>query len=901
MATFKYLLDGCLPDCDSGVFTFQLLSQSGITGFPTEIDMQLVSTGETYVNGKKVKEYTFDFDLSLIAPLERLNLCDLEQDPDGLHGFPTCKVCASTCELEERVEILEAKVDENTRYDFNFTRSGDNLVYTATPNDGGAPYTQTIQDVFVDTDTLDVSQFSGTVSNGIVTINHSSGGNSSNIQFPLGVSSVATNSNPDGSTTITYVDGEGNTQTAGVIPTGSESSVLTTTNANGSVTYTHDAGNGDAPVSWTVFPPTIDTNCCTTDLRLNPTGGVAGTPVYEAEITDLISGAASVIAAPAGVSSDANNSLTVGADGLPYYNDVDIVTEVTQNASGAWEVTENGVLVETITDTTIADTNTNASIVNNADGTVTITNDAGQTWTSGVTASSGCPDTFASITDEDARNVSASGCGDDITLHRTLNVGDEHTSSTGNGDISVASLDSNHSASGGVVGVTTDHNTLIANSLSSTATGAGSTVVSSWESTASGVNSFVASSTFSTSVTGNFSTAINAGSGLNEGDYSSIYGWRAFNYGDGSFVNGGNRYVGTGSSAENRLNGSFVYGRDAKNLNTGDYTFTRNNFLFGDNSFVDNNLNSVCFGATIESGGSHNFAFGNNSTISLASGTTSSTGATLTGANQAIGSQITIEIDTLNDTELDSRAGDGGLGRSTGLGYAHLIESSQATSIGYRGHVLPGHRNAMVLSGNNQASSPPTTSTGLATLTALFPGGYTFWTNNAQTVGVTLTGSGWVSTSTRDSKKNFADVGSVIEAVENTLPKAESWQYDAELTKVVGVEEVEYEYTDIDESIQREIEELESESADTSEKRKELSERLKITKKVTRKKNIISEEQPIFIGYMAEDFSKLGYGSSTQGIEPLQLATIALEYAREVKYINDELTSRIEKLENTIK
>ena len=198
------------------------------------------------------------------------------------------------------------------------------------------------------------------------------------------------------------------------------------TNPNGTVTITNAIGQ-----SWT---SSLDTNtfatfdaltqtitfadgqtkqltdCCVTDFQYKTTGGVGGTPVYEITVTETTTGATSVITAIAGVSSDASNSITLGTDGLPFYNDDDIVAP---------------------------------------------------------------PETFTSftITDEDGATETVNVADSDILLHRSLNVGDKHTNSTGLGDISVSAMDSNHSASGGVVNVTNDHDAANIASQVSTVTG----------------------------------------------------------------------------------------------------------------------------------------------------------------------------------------------------------------------------------------------------------------------------------------------------------------------------------------------------------------------------------------------------------------------------------------------
>jgi len=106
MATFEYFLDGCLPDCDSGVFIFQLATQSNISNYPSEIDMVVTATDDIIVNGKALKRYTLSFDETLIFPLGRLSVCDLKQDEGGFHGSPSCKICATNCELEGDIAAI---------------------------------------------------------------------------------------------------------------------------------------------------------------------------------------------------------------------------------------------------------------------------------------------------------------------------------------------------------------------------------------------------------------------------------------------------------------------------------------------------------------------------------------------------------------------------------------------------------------------------------------------------------------------------------------------------------------------------------------------------------------------------------------------------------------------------
>ena len=121
--------------------------------------------------------------------------------------------------------------DDNTEYNFTFQRAGDALVIDVDDNQGNDVFDNVLEDVFLDTDTIDISQFNGSVLNGIATIAHNAAGNLTAFSFPLGVSDITTVSNANGSTTISYTDGAGNTQVAGVIPP--DLSGMATDNGNG--------------------------------------------------------------------------------------------------------------------------------------------------------------------------------------------------------------------------------------------------------------------------------------------------------------------------------------------------------------------------------------------------------------------------------------------------------------------------------------------------------------------------------------------------------------------------------------------------------------------------------------------------------------------------------------------
>ena len=137
--------------------------------------------------------------------------------------------------------------DDNTEYSFTFNRAGDALVVDIDDNQGGDIFDNILEDVFLDTDTIDVSQFTGSVLNGIVTIAHNAAGNLTALSFPVGISDINTVSNANGSTTISYIDGAGNTQIAGVIPP--DLSGMATDNNNGTNSTNFPDGSSTCSIS----------------------------------------------------------------------------------------------------------------------------------------------------------------------------------------------------------------------------------------------------------------------------------------------------------------------------------------------------------------------------------------------------------------------------------------------------------------------------------------------------------------------------------------------------------------------------------------------------------------------------------------------------------------------------
>ena len=143
--------------------------------------------------------------------------------------------------------------DDNTEYSFTFDRASDALVIDIDDNAGNDIFNNILEDVFLGAESLDVSQFTGNVMNGIVTISHDASGNATTFSFPIGISDISTVSNANGSTTISYTDGAGNTQVAGVIPP--DLSGMANDNNNGTNTTNFPDGSSACSISC----PPIDT------------------------------------------------------------------------------------------------------------------------------------------------------------------------------------------------------------------------------------------------------------------------------------------------------------------------------------------------------------------------------------------------------------------------------------------------------------------------------------------------------------------------------------------------------------------------------------------------------------------------------------------------------------------
>ena len=474
---FIYQHVGCpLDTCQAGKFELAATETVQITLDPKNPDWTLEFTADVVSVTKTDagRDYLLEYDDAVLGAggvmFEGCDIASIE---------PYC--CCD--ELDARVTVLEALADSDTTYTISETLTTNpdgskTKEFTLTGTDGSVQVF-----TFTDTDTVDVSQLSaaGFDAGGNFLLSHTTTAGNTTIPIPVGVQTVTTNTQADGDIEI-IADGV----VIGLFPADDDSGNVTEViNVDGSTTYTHIPSG----FSWTTNLPSDDTaatydpatqtitfadgqtkqitDCCVTDFQYNPTGGVGGTPVYEITVTETTTGATSVLTAVAGV-----------------------LTDIEQNAAGDWEVFENGVLVETITDSQIADTDTNASIVDNGDGTTTITNNLGQSYTSGATSS----ETYLStiIEDVDGRQQDATPADNKLLTDRTINATRQH-SVAGVAGLSVAAMDSNHSADGGVTAVTTDHDTLVQASANVEASGVRSSVETSANLINRGVSSTVSS------------------------------------------------------------------------------------------------------------------------------------------------------------------------------------------------------------------------------------------------------------------------------------------------------------------------------------------------------------------------------------------------------------------------
>ncbi len=797
--------------------------------------------------------------------------CNLACPPEGTAAGAIPKL-----QPDGSISWLE---DQNTTYDFPpFTRVVDDLVVIVNEvdTDGGAStqvLNQTIEDVFKDVDTLDVSQFSGSVSNGMVTITHSAGGNTSNIQFPLGVSSISTTSNPDGSTTLTYVDGAGNTQTAGVIPAGDISSVTSVTNPDGSVTYTHTAGGVSIP--WTISPQ-VDSGSFSQDVT---TGEI----------------------------SHASSSGTTGT--------------------------------------------ANVAVIEDSDPDVsTITDFAGRVLTA-------CKNLFKwnSVVDEDGRTHDASSCTDALELHRTLNVGDPHDNSTGNGDISVAAMDSNHSttsgAGNGVQRVTTDHDSAIVSSQNTTVDGLFSAAVAARNSETTGVASLttglhgtnqpVRTVNIEPTDAGAQTATFTYFNGLNAGSRSILGGL-------GNSIGGGDYNLNLSSTV------AFIEDGTGNNI-----LGSRLAVIEGRSSFstlMNATDSRVYTDNPVGFQGNRGLILGANSGVIKNAEITTIVGAAISGSTGAITSHPNASIQSLESTIPTYNEG-----RASGIysGASNSIKSKNGVILGGEFSIIEGvpdpqttgttyptaantpptcngsliggnyrtrvaHSSTVAFTGyGGEGPEPIHESTAHGQFTAAFDNGYRLYTNTQMGVGVEIprNGTAWVVISDPEKKTKISEVSGALEILDNVgfynfeykqaakkrkfagVKKVKSFEFSAECKAKLEVLENQKdsaiaELSEKDEDFEKKVKELEKEfRASAKAIREEKGSCKEFTSEIDQFEG--SEENQINAGVMADEWAKatgLGYNDG-KTVNYNDVVGVLGAAVKELSAQNKALEARLEALE----
>jgi len=731
MATFTYTFKGCLPQCEGegtkltapNSVAFKLVEQPNIADYPEEIRMELISVTPTTVDGTAGHIYEFEYDETKTFPI-LLKLCDVD-------GLPRCITCCDelfdiTADLQNQINNL---TDENTTYTlekrFKNGASGD-FDLALVGSDGSEDFILLPDRLFIDN-----AAFGGTYSpsGGTLTIpvgyQDLNGGipvptttafvNIDVSSFQTGDELVLTIVSVDGDTNeYVYTDNQGNEIDRVPFENfNAATGILTLTNGTPVDLNSFDTNTFatyDATTRTITFADgtteQIPEDCCLTGANLNPTGGTGGTPIYEYTITNLVDGSTGLVTAPAGVSLDADNSLTVGADGLPYYNDLDVP---------ATTITNNG------DDTTIS----------NGTDSVTVCNDQNK---------------FKTIQDEDGRTHDADGCVDTLELHRTLNVGDQHTGSTGAGDISVAGLDSDESDTGTV---STDHDRVVIGSGSSSSSVTNGGVYSSDQSSiTAGFSTAIIGSQESTQEreapglrAPSASTIISGFRSTNNATLSTVSGASATNTanGYGSIVHGASNANNPAQPTGNNLNetpNSFIFGFNAQSL-LDDGATVQNyqyNFVFGDGQNT-NSTRSYNFGDNEIYKGVDVFVQGQGNRVG---------NSTLTLADPSISHSAAIGFNNIIDPDPSSQVDATNLWRTNiSIGSGNTHENVFGYSFGERAVVR--HRKAMVLSVQNdsQAGSPgniPVESFADGTITMMANGGYRLYTQNSQASSIQING-----------------------------------------------------------------------------------------------------------------------------------------------------------------
>ena len=517
------------------------------------------------------------------------------------------------------------------------------------------------------------------------------------------------------------------------------SETLTTLTVNGSnLEYVDEAGT-------TSVIPIVASDTYTTSATLSLGGLLTlvdnniSTPDVTVDLSSL-----------SGVSSDANNSLILGSDGLPYFDET--LTAVTSLVSGhaiASYTDEDGgsaTIEETIT-----------SLVDNGNGTSTFTDESGATTI--ITTVPNANRAWGT-SDTQRTNADSTVTSDNIFHTGQVTIGTNNSGHNSGSTVTVLGTLSvglaNHTLSGSANLVNGSSNTVNASQafvtgLSNNAAGgrflvAGTTniVTGTFDAVVAGAQNTVTSSTRSI-IAGEQNSVTNMARGLVVGDLNVING------GTRSLIAGITNTVGSASQQivagnTNTINGA-GNGLLVGNLNTVDPT----NAGFGTNSIVGGLSNTLGTNRSFMIG-QGNTALGNTGVNSITFGLNNDASAvnSLVGgySNSLDATSQNVVLSGSNNTVTSSL-------HSLIVGEQNVVSGQDVLVSGQFANQV--HDYGVMFGGDGTALLP---SSADAEMTARMSGGFRFFTDNALTAGVTLapSASAWVAVSDSATKTGFHNV-----------------------------------------------------------------------------------------------------------------------------------------------
>jgi len=461
-------------------------------------------------------------------------------------------------------------------------------------------------------------------------------------------------------------------------------------------------------------------------------------------------GTVTVIDVKEGVSSDANNSLTIGSDGKPYFDET--LTAITPLVAGH--------IIASYTDEDGGATNieeTVTSIVDNGNGTSTFTDESGAT-----TIITTVPNANRAWGTSDTQRTNADSVvtSDNIFHTGQVTIGTNNSGHNTGATVTVLGTLSvglaNHTLSGSANLVNGSSNTVnasqaVVTGLSNNAAGgrflvAGTTniITGTFDAVVAGAQNTVTSSTRSI-IAGEQNSVTSMARGLVVGDQNVING------GTRSLIAGITNTVGSASQQivagnTNTINGA-GNGLLVGNLNTVDPT----NGGFGTNSIVGGLSNTLGTNRSLMIG-QGNTALGNTGVNSITFGLNNDAAAvsSLVGgySNSLDATSQNVVLSGSNNTVTSSL-------HSLIVGEQNIVSGQDVLVSGQFAN--QAHNYGVMFGGDGTVLLP---SSANAEMTARMSGGFRFFTNNTLTAGVTLApaASAWVAVSDSATKTGFHNV-----------------------------------------------------------------------------------------------------------------------------------------------